>query len=559
MLESEGAVFLVCFSGWLSIGVYSDFRRHLLYSSDIRAIVRFKSNGFSSQLWDFGVGLFGLSLERSREPEFSYLDLEGKNGPEAVEEGLRTGDFAGLAVGQNFVGKELRFVSEALASFPPLSVYATSHLGLHVGDDTRFRRQFWDAPQNTSWRMFMTSPDGKGSYRGLDSMIYWPNEGRIHEENPDARVQGGAAWGHRGVAVRLTGDLPAGLYGGDLFSQNIAAIVPRNQSDLGPVWHFVRSGEYRRLVRVLDRSLKVTAGTLVKVPCDVNYWRVAAESRPLPEPHSDDPTQWLFDGRVGHSAAPLQVAVGRLLGYRWPAQLQVDDRDVFEDNDGIVSIPAVGGEARALDRVLQGLMAAYGDAWSPAKLKELLAQSGSKKKNLAEWLRDDFFKQHCALFHNRPFVWHIWDGLKDGFSALVNYHLLDHRMLAKLTYSYLGQDWVERQRAEVRDEVAGAEVRLTAALELKRKLELILDGEQPHDIYVRWKEMHEQPIGWEPDLNDGVRLNIRPFVTAGVLRSPFNIHWKKDRGKNPDGSERRNDLHLLLAEKTEARKRAGRT
>jgi len=88
---------------------------------------------------------------------------------------------------------------------------------------------------------------------------------------------------------------------------------------------------------------------------------------------------------------------------------------------------------------------------------------------------------------------------------------------------------------------------------------LILDGEQPHDIYVRWKEKHEQPIGWEPDLNDGVRLNIRPFVTAGVLRMPFNIHWKKDRGKNPDGAERLNDLHLSLAEKAEARKRAGRT
>ena len=28
----------------------------------------------------------------------------------------------------------------------------------------------------------------------------------------------------------------------------------------------------------------------------------------------------------------------------------------------------------------------------------------------------------------------------------------------------------------------------------------------------------EQPIGWNPDLNDGVRLNIRPFMTAEVLR-----------------------------------------
>jgi hypothetical protein len=153
----------------------------------------------------------------------------------------------------------------------------------------------------------------------------------------------------------------------------------------------------------------------------------------------------------------------------------------------------------------------------------------------------------------------MWDGLRDGFSALVNYHRLDRKTLEKLTYTYLGQDWVERQRAEARDETPGAEVRLSAALELQRKLEAILEGEKPLDIYVRWKEPHEQAIGWEPDLNDGVRLNIRPFAEAGVLRASFNIQWRKDRGKNPDGSDRHNDVHLSLAEKIAARKRADRT
>ena len=54
-----------------------------------------------------------------------------------------------------------------------------------------------------------------------------------------------------------------------------------------------------------------------------------------------------------------------------------------------------------------------------------------------------------------------------------------------------------------------------------------------------------------------MRLNIRPFVKAGVLRAPFNIHWKKDRGKNPDGSERLNDINLSLAEKLQARQKVG--
>lgn len=254
--------------------------------------------------------------------------------------------------------------------------------------------------------------------------------------------------------------------------------------------------------------------------------------------------------------APLQVAVARLVGYRWPQQAESDDLDGYADEDGIVCLPSVAGEATAADRLQQLLACAFGATWSPGKANELMSQTGSKKKNLAEWLRDDFFKKHCALFGSRPFAWHIWDGLKDGFSALVNYHRLDHKTLQKLTYTYLGQDWVERQRADVRDEVAGAEARLSAALNLQRKLELILEGESPYDIYVRWKAPNEQPIGWEPDLNDGVRLNIRPFVEADVLRSPLNIHWGKDRGKNPDGSERHNDVHLTLREKRQARERA---
>ena len=65
---------------------------------------------------------------------------------------------------------------------------------------------------------------------------------------------------------------------------------------------------------------------------------------------------------------------------------------------------------------------------------------------------------------------------------------------------------------------SGAEGLLSAALKLKEKLELILEGEAPYDIFVRWKPLEQQPIGWDPDLNDGVRLNIRPFIMADVLR-----------------------------------------
>ena len=158
------------------------------------------------------------------------------------------------------------------------------------------------------------------------------------------------------------------------------------------------------------------------------------------------------------------------------------------------------------------LAAAYGGSWNEGILASLLANVDSH--SLDDWLRDRFFDEHCKLFHHRPFVWHIWDGRRlDGFHALVSYHKLaagdgkGRQLLESLTYSYLG-DWITRQQDGVQRGEEGSEDRLAAACALKTRLEAILEGEPPFDIFVRWKPIHEQPMGWEPDINDGVRLNI---------------------------------------------------
>lgn len=209
----------------------------------------------------------------------------------------------------------------------------------------------------------------------------------------------------------------------------------------------------------------------------------------------------------------------------------------------------------AHERLLDALSQGFGLSWKPAKLAQLLLQVGSP--DLPTWLCEKFFEQHIKLFHHRPFLWHIWDGRKDGFSAIVNYHGLDRAKLEKLTYTYLG-NWINQQQAGVSAKTTGAEARLVAAKELQGKLEAILGGEPPYDVYVRWKPLHEQALGWDPDSNDGVRINIRPFVMAGVLRAKVNVKWTKDRGNDPKPNasgttERHNDLHLTLEQKRQAR------
>ena len=443
-----------------------------------------------------------------------------------------------------------------------LTEHAIGPQGIKTGDDDRLRRGWWEITlPSLRWRYYAGGFDTTMPIGGLNYVIDWANQG-----NEFARLQGRRAWGADGVSVRLMGEIKVARYFGDVFDSNITAIVPKDRSNLAAVVMFCQSAEFTRAVKTTEQSVKANSGTATKVPFDLAQWQqVAAEKYPngLPEPESNDPTQWLFHGRPEESTAPLHVAVARLLGYRWPAELddkmrlskrarglvaKADALLKYADDDGIVCIPSVRGEEPAADRLLT-----------------LLAACGVKPdRNLDEWLRDDFFHDHCELFHNRPFIWHIWDGRKrDGFHALVNYHKLcgtgilpvegkhgrdahathaGRKLLESLTYSYLGE-WINRQKDGVKTGKDGAEDRLAAAMELQKRLVAILDGEPPFDLFVRWKPLAEQPSGWEPDINDGVRMNIRPFLAndlpggragAGVLRWKPNIKWDKDRGTEPE-------------------------
>jgi hypothetical protein len=338
-------------------------------------------------------------------------------------------------------------------------------------------------------------------------------------------------------------------------------IIPQKKEMLPAIWCFCSSPEYSAEVRRINQKVQVANATLVKVPFDLAHWqKVAAERYPfgLPKPFSSDPTQWLFNGHPKGADQPLHVAISRLVGYRWPRQtgssvpdcptLGSDGLEKHSAIDGIVALSPVKGEQAASGRLTALLSDAFGAEWSAVKLNSMLEKVGYAGKTLDDWLRDGFFEQHCALFHQRPFVWHIWDGRRDGFHALVNYHRLvapngeGRRTLEKLLYTYLG-DWIDRQRADQKASVEGADARVAAAEHLRVELTNILAGEPPYDLFVRWKPLVDQPIGWEPDINDGLRMNIRPLRAAkplearakgaSILRTMPKIKWEKDRGKEP--------------------------
>jgi hypothetical protein len=632
--DKGGTTAIVTPQNWLFLTTYTKLRQMLLENRSWNVVAKLGPGAFETITGHVvNVALPMISaLSPAEEHIMAGIDVSAAKEPESKAAMLRGNvplEIMFTKQREQLNNPDMRVRFGLQIDGATISQVAECYQGIVTGDIERFTKKFWEiVADNKSWVPYRRSNNSSEIYGDVSEVLLWEGgNGQLHSYAKDARDQlhdmhesGNRAWGKNGVAVNRIGALRAVPYYGEHFDNNVAVVFAKNRESINSaLLSFLSSDAFPIAIRELDQTLKVTNKTLLKSRFDLKYWsNVASKKYPVgfPEAESDDPTQWVFHGcaeqalntdssNKGRGKTALQITVAHLVGYRWPAELlkrlnhskrsqdlsqRFSDLLPYTDKDGIICIPPVRGEASAADRLLNLLAKAYDQEWHTDVLSALLNDAGFAGKHLEAWLRDGFFAQHCDLFHQRPFVWQIWDGLRDGFSALVNYHKLDRKNLETLIFTYLG-DWISRQKGDLASGVDGAKERLDAAEVLKKRLELILEGESPYDIFVRWKPLRKQPIGWEPDLNDGVRLNIRPFLTvpdiktkgAGVLRVAPKIKWTKDRGKEPkrpireypwfwgwDGKvdfaggpeftgERFNDCHYTLDFKRRTRQSTGET
>jgi len=578
LCAASGSSVLVTSQNWLFQGAAKNMRQRILKDTRLDFAAGLGVKSFQTPMWDFGVALLGISQQKpGKGQKMLALNVSEEETPSDKALALVAKDLSRLSQERQLANPDSRLAwVEIRNDLPLLNEFADSYQGLRTGDIERFSRMLWEVTDfGDTWEPLKRSSNSANPFDGMQMVLLWEDgRGRLHvnaklirSQLHDMHESGNKAWGKRGICLNQI-NLGASIYSGQKYDFTVTVIVPKLDEWLPAIWSYCSSEEFKNELHALDQRLSITNQTMLKVPFDVGYWqRVAAERYPsgLPKPYSSDPTQLLFDGNPVGADQPLQVAVARLIGYVWPRQagtifpgcptLIPDSLKTLADDDGIVCLSPIRGEISAADRLRGILSAAFGDEWSNAKERELLlgtAVANDAKKpatDLVDWLRQGFFAEHCKLFQSRPFVWQIWDGNSQGFSALVNYHKLaapngqGRKTLELLTYTYLG-DWIDRQKLDQAEGVNGADDRLAAALDLQGQLKKILDGEPPYDLYVRWKPLHEQAIGWDPDINDGVRLNIRPFLSAqlrkggktgaGILRAkPGTIKWTKDRGKEP--------------------------
>jgi hypothetical protein len=248
------------------------------------------------------------------------------------------------------------------------------------------------------------------------------------------------------------------------------------------------------------------------------------------------PREVLWPQLAGRSHEQKRMEhIWRLLSYAVKRVLEADD-------DGIVPFNAVNGEPRLVERVRHELAGLFPDRDASQVEVGIVNELNQTVKgyrrcaSLDAWLDNAFFEYHCGLYKIRPIFWHIASAqgtARFAFGALIHYHRFDKNRLAKLRANYL-RDAIEefRREAGLADK-AGAtadrlewQAKVEEAQALDVKLQAIQEGhhegheggERDYRILTPWKAPEERPKGWDPDLDDGVKVNIEPLQKAGVLR-----------------------------------------
>ena len=148
----------------------------------------------------------------------------------------------------------------------------------------------------------------------------------------------------------------------------------------------------------------------------------------------------------------LTVLVLRLLGHRWPRQVEAGEPvPDWADADGFIPLTPGCGEPTLTDRVEDQIAAEFAGATVAAVKREFAEVVG---QSLEDWLAGPFFARHISQFRKRPIAWQLQSRplpaagggrrrrgtpqARPAFACLVYYHKFDADLLPKLRTHYIG-------------------------------------------------------------------------------------------------------------------------
>ena len=191
------------------------------------------------------------------------------------------------------------------------------------------------------------------------------------------------------------------------------------------------------------------------------------------------------------------------------AFLPTDDNCIVNtDNDYV--------EFNLVDRVIEFVRLIFGQATLEENLR-FIANALDEKSNdtprnvIREYLANDFFKDHCKKYQNRPIYWQFDSGKNGGFRALMYLHRYDLNTIPTVRLSYLHDIQWKYEHEKDRLEQFIEKSNLTAE-KAKAKKELDLINKQILECKAYDEILnHASNMNIQIDLDDGVKVNYQKF------------------------------------------------
>jgi len=334
-----GSTALVTPQNWLFLTTYKKLRETLLERRQWDFVARLGTGAFETIGGHVvNVALLGVTADQAdNNRQMAGIDVSAAKEPEEKAAqlcGQEPADIVLIPQEQQLDNPDAKFSMSRAGRSALLSEFAGAPRGVVTGDNEFWVKQLWELPQVAGdWRYLQTSIDDSLLYTGRSKAIYRRTIGA-------GMLRPGLAntsYGKRGVAVAQIGDLPCTIYSGELYDNASFAVVPLDESLLPALAAFCFDPAYHDAVRHFNQKLSVDPSHLINIPFDLKHWQtVAAEKYPngLPEPESDDPTQWLFHGRLEQSTrneaitsllAKIPIRLN-LAGFQSPRDFMMDRR-----------------------------------------------------------------------------------------------------------------------------------------------------------------------------------------------------------------------------------------
>ena len=338
----DSLVSVVLPQNWLFLTSYRQYRQELLGYSSWDMLVRLGPGAFETISGEVVKAVL-ISIQKSKAIDKHELHGIDVSAYEQKLIDVKKNELLNINQLKLINNPDSRVSFECQSNEVLLEQFAKGLQGISPADAPSYSSYFWELPVvSDKWCLWQGATKTTTHFGGRSLVLDYGPRLKKAVEQGQAYIRGVDAIGETGVSIRQVGTLPATIYSGNFFDTNNAVILPKKQKHFLPIWCFCCSPQFYHKIRSFDQKLNVTNASLVKVPFDLEYWtQKALELYPngIPKPYSDDFTQWLFHGHPCASViwdeetkttalgelrqddTVMQVAVARLLGYQWPAEL----------------------------------------------------------------------------------------------------------------------------------------------------------------------------------------------------------------------------------------------